>query len=79
MKFLSEIPEGEEVTIKDLTAKGSLRRRLQDLGFAAGNQVKCVLEGYDGRLRAYQILGAVVALRKEDAFHILTEGSEEAQ
>jgi ferrous iron transport protein A len=51
-----------------------MRRRLQDIGLISGTQVSCVLRAPAGDPTAYAIRGAVIALRREDAAHVLISG-----
>ena len=62
---------GTTATVSDLTAEGILRQRMLDLGPIAGTPVSAVLSGPFGDPTAYEIRGAVIALRGEDAAQIL--------
>ena len=62
--LLSDLNPGESATVGNINKKGSMRRRLHDLGFTPGAEVKCVLKSPGGDMRAYKIKGAVIALRK---------------
>lgn len=42
-----------------------------DLGIAKGTQIVPILKSPFGNLRAYEVRGAVIALRKEDSSQIL--------
>ena len=42
-------------------------RRLMDIGFTEGTEVKCVLAAPSGEPKAYLATGSVIALRREDA------------
>jgi len=64
--FLSELPENKVAVIEDILHKGSMRRRLMDLGFIKGEEVTCTLTAAFGGMRAYTIRGSVIALRQED-------------
>ena len=48
-----------------------MRRRLQDMGFIPGTTVACLQRSPLGDPTAYRIREAVIALREEDARHIL--------
>lgn len=70
--MLQEIPlyhlkVGESCRVLSLTAEGILRRRLLDLGFVPGAQVKNIRRSPLGDPTAYLVRGAAVALRKEEA------------
>lgn len=64
---LSQLPEGEQAYIHTLHLMGGIRRRLQDLGFVPGTRVLCLQRALAGNPIAYQIRGAVIALREQDA------------
>jgi len=64
---LNEIPLGKRCIIDCLISTGKQRRRLLDLGLTKGTVVEPVQKSPFGDLRAYEIRGAVIALRKEDA------------
>ena len=67
---LSDIKLGESAKVTSLKNRGSMRRRLQDIGLIEGTKVKCVLKSPCGDPSAYQIRGAVIALRNDDASNI---------
>lgn len=64
-------PVGRSARVVKLTAGGWLRRRLLDLGFVPGAEVSVVRRSPFGDPTAYSVRGAVVALRQEEAGHIL--------
>ncbi len=64
--ILSELEENKKAVIKKINIKGSMRRRLQDLGLISGTKVECVLKKHNGMIAAYNIKGALIALRKSD-------------
>ena len=66
---------GESATVVDNISKGSIRRRLIDIGFAQGTKVKCLFKSPFGDPTAYKIRGAVIALRKEDSKKIIITDS----
>jgi len=70
---LYKLPLGRKGTVTEIAAKGALRRRMQDLGIIDGTSVKVLLKSPSGDPKAYQIRGAVVALRSEDASKIMAE------
>ena len=67
---LDQLFPGSKALVKDVAAQGTMRRRLQDLGFVPGAQVECLGKSPLGDPRAYRIRGAVVALRGRDACRI---------
>ena len=64
---LDSLEKGESAKVESLLACGAMRRRLMDLGLISGTRVKCVEVGAKGQISAYDIRGAVIALRCEDA------------
>ncbi len=64
---LSQLDECESAIIKSINIYGSMRIRLQDLGMITGTRVKCVFKNFNGKISAYNIRGAVIALRKTEA------------
>ncbi len=64
---LKSLDLGKTGKILRLSARGDTERRLLDLGFTAGTKVCCLLDSPSGGIRAYQVRGAVIALRSTDA------------
>jgi ferrous iron transport protein A len=60
--------------VKRLTCHGSVRRRMLDLGLILDTVVEALLRSPAGDPVAYYIRGAVIALRSEEAAHILVAG-----
>lgn len=73
VQTLRELPLGRTATIVSLTAPQPERERLLSLGFIPGSPVHPVLESPWGDPVAYEICGAVIALRQIDAGQILIE------
>lgn len=71
---LTNLKIGESAKVKKLLADGSLRRRLQDIGIIEGTNVECVMKSPWNDPIAYQIRGAVIAIRNEDSENILVSG-----
>jgi len=67
------VPVGGIVRVKDLTANGNTRRRMLDLGLITDTEVEALMKSPSGDPVAYQIRGAVIALRSEEASQILVE------
>ncbi len=59
--------------VRELTAGGSNRRRMLDLGLICGTRVEALQKSPSGDPTAYEIRGAVIALRSEEAAQILIE------
>lgn len=70
---LSNLQVGSTGVVRSLAAMGASRRRMLDLGLVNGTQVQAVLRSPAGDPVAYQIRGAVIALRSEEAGQILVD------
>lgn len=70
-KNLTQLHEGESARVIRLQNRGSMKRRLQDLGLVEGTKVECIQKSPYGDPVAYGIRGAVIALRTEDAQGVL--------
>ena len=75
---LSELRPGEEATVALLSkaSRAIERRRFMDLGILPGTLIKAELESPGGDPLAYRVRGALLALRKEQADHILVYRGE---
>ena len=69
---LDQIKLNEEVIITKIIPS-TMRRRLFDLGFLPGEEVKCVLISPFHDPKAYLINGNMIALRNIDARGIMVE------
>lgn len=69
---LCNVPLNKECFIYKLQLQGKNRRRIMDLGLLPGTKVLAVMESPFGRLRAYMVRGAVIALRNKDSKDIIT-------
>lgn len=67
---LYNTPVGETVRICKLHAKGTIRRRLLDIGLTKGAKATCLYQSPAGDPKAYLIRGAVIALRSEQSRQI---------
>lgn len=70
MHLLSQMKPKESAIILKVNTKGSMRRRLLDIGFMEGTKVDCVMKSPFGDPTAYFIKGTLIALRKEEASQI---------
>lgn len=72
---LNDWPDQEpaEVVGLDEACQGFSRRRLMDLGFTEGAIVRPVLRTFAGDPRAYEVRGTVVAVRHDQAAHVLVQ------
>lgn len=68
---LTDMETGDTAIVERLLSGSDMRRRLQDIGLIEGTCVECIMKSPGGDPIAYQIRGAVIALRKEDAENIL--------
>ncbi len=74
-KFLNQLPLGSFGVIKGLFSQGDTRRRMLDLGLIYGTKIRVLQQNFAGNLTAYQVRGAVIAFRIEDAATILVEST----
>jgi len=70
---LSKIKVGSKVQIYELLSTGLPRRRMLDLGIIPGTIVYVVRKSPLGDPIAYNIRGAMIALRKEESDQILVK------
>ncbi|NLN15283.1 MAG: ferrous iron transport protein A [Tissierellia bacterium] len=70
---LDKLPIGKSAIVKKLHNQGIVRRRLLDLGLIEGTRVRALMRSPAGDPTAYDIRGAVIALRKEETSKILVE------
>lgn len=75
---LNNLPLGKKGRVFKITDKGTTRRRLLDLGLVKNTLVKSLHVSPAGDPTAYEIRGAVIALREEESQYILIkiEGEE---
>lgn len=67
MSKLNHISVGNCVTINDLSSTDMLRERMLALGLTKGARVEVVRKGPSGDPTVYNIRGAMIALRSEEA------------
>ena len=65
---LNELNINETAKITYVEAPPDIKRRLMDIGFNKGVKTKPILNGKS--MRAYNIKGTLIALRKEDTSKI---------
>ena len=70
---LSLLPLGQKGSVTMLNCEGIVRRRMMDLGLVLGTAVKALLKSPAGDPVAYEIRGAVIALRSEEAGKIIVQ------
>ena len=70
---LHMIPCGRKAKVRKLVSTGNERRRMLDLGLITGTSVESLIFFFFKQKTAYEIRGAVIALRSEEASKILVE------
>lgn len=70
---LSCLPIGSKGTILSVDACGSEKDRFFDLGFAPSVKVTALFKSPAQNPTAYEVMGAVLALRSEDACKIIVK------
>ncbi|MCF6461707.1 FeoA family protein [Clostridium sp. Cult3] len=70
---LNQLPIGSQSKVKQLVSDGSTRRRMLDLGLIHDTTIKSLIKSPAGDPVAYEIRGAVIALRSEESSQILVE------
>ena len=73
---LHELAPGERARVRALRMSGSMRRRLLDLGLIEQTEIECVGRSPLGDPSAYEIRGAVIAIRAADGADVLVEAEE---
>lgn len=77
MELLTHLEEGKSSIVKEIDSSldGAERRRLLDLGIYPGVTIKNCFKSASGDPIAFEVLGTVIALRKEQSNKIyLKEG-----
>ncbi|MGE3841701.1 MAG: DtxR family transcriptional regulator [Vicinamibacterales bacterium] len=74
---LSDLPLEATGVIVALSGacRGYTRRRLLDLGFTPGTRVSPALNTFAGDPRGYRVRGTTIALRRDQASHVLVDAS----
>lgn len=74
---LTRLQLGQEATVCGLSpaCRGAMRRRLMDLGFVPGSRIAVDMASPLGNPTAYIVRGAAIALRSDQARHILIQRS----
>ncbi len=70
---LCELPIGTEGIVIKLLSSGIERRRMLDLGLVEKSKVQSVRKSPLGDPIAYNIRGAIIALRSEEASKVMVE------
>ncbi|MGI6344541.1 MAG: FeoA family protein [Bacillota bacterium] len=70
---LHQLPIGQSGLVRELLMSSRQRRRMLDLGLIEATRVSALLKSPAGDPVAYQIRGAVIALRADEARQIMIE------
>ena len=70
---LSKLGPGEIAGVEKIVHAGKTQQRLCDLGMIPGAEIRCLYSAPSGSPTAYEVLGAVVALRRRDAESVLVK------
>ncbi len=70
---LDQLPTGSFGEVINITAEGQSRRRLLDLGLIHGTKVESLRKSPAGDPTAYEIRGAVIALRADEASKVFVK------
>ena len=64
--YLCDMKVGNKAIVKKIFANDNIKRRLLYIGLIEGTNVECVLKSPFNDPTAYLIMGAIIAIRKED-------------
>ena len=70
MRNITQLALGQKAVISSLSCTGRQRQHMEDLGFIPGTIVRPLHHSPSGDPTAYQVMGAVIALRRSDASRI---------
>lgn len=70
---LDKLPLGSLGRVKQVLSDSISRRRLLDLGLISGTRVRPIMKSPKSDPVAYEIRGALIALRSEEAKKVLIE------
>lgn len=70
---LSELALGQSGRVQSMAVTGSMRLRLQDIGFVRGAPVVCMLRSPLGDPTAFYVNGSLMALRESESVRIEVE------
>ena len=70
-RTLYSLPNGSFAVVTEINAEDANRKRLLELGLIPGTKVEVVRRSPAGNLIAFNIRGAVIALRKEVSGKVL--------
>ncbi|MBO8158925.1 FeoA family protein [Thermosyntropha sp.] len=70
---LSDLKVGQKGIIDLVDLDGSIKRRLLDLGFVPGTEIKSVRKSPAGSPIVFELRDTLIALRKKEAYQIFVE------
>ncbi len=73
IKTLRDTNVGDIVKVKKVTSTGDIKRRLLDIGLTPGTKIENAFKNPFGDIAAYEIRGALIAIRDIDSRNILVE------
>ncbi len=76
---LSDLQTGERAIIVKVKGHGSFRKRITEMGFVKGNEVRVILNAPLKDPIEYEIIGYKISLRREDAQEIEVIGESEVR
>jgi len=72
-QLLSELPLGGRARVAEVRSDGFEARRLEEYGLTAGTPITALFRSLGGNLTAFEIRGAVIALRRDTSGKIEIE------
>ena len=75
--YLNQVSSGQNAKIVCINSPDDIKRRLMEFGMIEGEQIKPVLKAPSGEPTAYEIKGALIALRSDTASAIEVEVAKE--
>lgn len=72
MKSLDKLKIGDKAIVSYIE-NVEVKRRFLEIGLVSGIQVECILESPFRNPKAYFIKGASIAIRNEDAKHVMVD------
>lgn len=70
---LDMINIGQNAIVRELVNDDKMKRRLLDMGLIEGTRIECVAKSPWGDPKAFDLRGAIIALREEDSRNIVVE------
>ncbi|MBQ9298071.1 MAG: ferrous iron transport protein A [Clostridia bacterium] len=73
MKSLYDVKIGLTAIIKEIACDNNIKQRILDLGIVKGTKIKPKFKSPSGNPIAYEVRGAIIAIRNDDAKKIVIE------